>query len=249
MGEDMSIKRQLAGIVERVIGARIVRAWDIALLFEEEHLSRFFTHFDVDCVFDVGANSGQYATMLRQRVGYRGPIISFEPIPEAAADLRERAGREGRWFVEEVALGVAPGRATFNIMADNKFSSLHQPQTNETDLVRSGATISRRVEVRTSTLAQELTKYQDKLLFKRPFLKMDTQGHDLNVALGAGKQLKEFIGLQSELAIKRIYADAPGYEEALTFYRENGFTLSAFVPNNLGHFPYLIETDCIMFRE
>ena len=78
---------------------------------------------------------------------------------------------------------------------------------------------------------------------------MDTQGHDIEVALGAGKLLSEFIGIQSELAIKRIYADAPTYDEALKFYADRGFVLSAFVPNNAGHFPYLIETDCIMFRD
>ena len=36
--------------------------------------------------------------------------------------------------------------------------------------------------------------------------------------------------------------------EALSFFSNHGFELSAFVPNNYGHFPSLIETDCIMFR-
>ena len=78
---------------------------------------------------------------------------------------------------------------------------------------------------------------------------MDSQGNDLDIAVGAGAKLDEFVGLQSELAIKRIYANAPSYDDALKFYQEKGFILSAFVPNNAGHFPYLIETDCIMFRK
>ena len=61
--------------------------------------------------------------------------------------------------------------------------------------------------------------------------------------------LSEFVGIQSELAIKRIYANTPGYQEALKFYTDRGFILSAFVPNNSGYFPYLIEMDCIMFNE
>jgi hypothetical protein len=80
-------------------------------------------------------------------------------------------------------------------------------------------------------------------------LKMDTQGHDLAVAVGAGEELKAFIGLQSELAIVRLYARSPTYQETLDYYASYGFTLSAFVPNNLGHFPRLLEMDCIMFRE
>ncbi|HXW74131.1 MAG TPA: hypothetical protein VEK10_04895, partial [Steroidobacteraceae bacterium] len=130
-------------------------------------------HFDIDCVFDVGANAGQYARMLRQRVGYRGQIVSYEPIPERAATLRAAAAHD---------------------------------------------------------------------------LKLDTQGHDLSVATGAGERLRDFVGLQSELAIQRLYDGAPSFEEALEFYRSRGFELSALVPNNLGHFPRLLEIDCIMFR-
>lgn len=60
--------------------------------------------------------------------------------------------------------------------------------------------------------------------------------------------MKEFIGLQSELAVKKIYQISTDFREALTIYEQCGFALSAFVPNNAGHFPQLIETDCIMVR-
>jgi FkbM family methyltransferase len=244
----MGIRRTLVNLVELLINARIVRPGNIAPLWEEEHLRRFLRHFEVDCIFDVGANIGQYGTMLRKRAGYKGTIISFEPIPEVAAKLKETALQDGGWYVEEVALGAESGRTTFNVTASNQMSSLHLPQITETELFKTNAEIIRKINVRMSTLAHELPKYQKTLGFKRPFLKMDTQGHDVDVALGAGEELKQFVGLQSELAIKRIYAGAPNYEEAITFYRQNGFTLSALVPNNLGHFPQLIEIDCIMFR-
>jgi hypothetical protein len=38
------------------------------------------------------------------------------------------------------------------------------------------------------------------------------------------------------------------YRVALDFYQAAGFELSAFVPNNFGHFPELVEMDCIMFN-
>ena len=58
---------------------------------EIEHLKRVLERFSVDCVFDVGANDGQYATQLRKKVGYKGLIISFEPIPESAQIIREKS--------------------------------------------------------------------------------------------------------------------------------------------------------------
>jgi hypothetical protein len=82
-----------------------------------------------------------------------------------------------------------------------------------------------------------------------PFSRWTTQGHDVAVANGAGDQLSKFVGLQSELAVKRLYDDSPTFEEALDFYRTRGFELSALVPNNLGHFPRLLEIDCIMYRK
>jgi FkbM family methyltransferase len=235
-------------LAERAFGVRIVRPWAIALLFEQEHLRRFFEYFEVDCVFDVGANAGQYADMLRRHVGYKGTIISYEPIPELAAKMRTAARSDRCWFIEELALSNQTGTATFNISAVDQFSSLHSASTAEVRQFEQQTKINRGITVKTDTLENEIAKYQSRLGFRRPFLKMDTQGHDLAVAMGAGNMLGEFVGLQSELAIKRIYVDSPAYEQALEFFRNHGFELSAFVPNNAGHFPQLIETDCIMFR-
>jgi FkbM family methyltransferase len=244
----MRVKRMMRRVVEEALDIRVVRRDEVAPIFEQEHLRRFFEHFRVDCVFDVGANAGQYATMLRRQVGYAGDIVSFEPIPELAERLRQQARAERSWFIEELALDEREGRATFNVFAGSQFSSLHQTSSSAGDMFRKQTQLERRIEVRTATLARELAKYQERLGFERPFLKMDTQGHDLAVAGGAGERLREFVGLQSELAIERLYTDSATYEEALKFYRSRGFELSALVPNNLGHFPRLLEIDCIMYR-
>jgi FkbM family methyltransferase len=241
-----SIARRL---VERVFGVQVIPYGQAAFVFEREHLRRFLAHFEVDCVFDVGANVGQYAQMLRERAGYVGTIISYEPIPELAAQLRMAAKSDPAWFIEELALGDAEGTATFNIYASDQFSSIHEFSMAGAEQFPADSQLARRVEVRTVTLAGEIAKYRAKIGFRRPFLKMDTQGHDLVVAVGAGEELTTFVGLQSELAIVRLYASAPTYREALDYYASYGFTLSAFVPNNFGFFPRLLEMDCIMFRE
>jgi FkbM family methyltransferase len=244
----VGIRRSAANLVERIIGARIVPPKQIPLLFEERHLRLFFHCFRIDCVFDVGANLGQYATMIRQRARFTGPIISYEPNPEIAPMLRDKAQCDKDWYVEEVALSCESGNRNFNVMANDQMSSLNQPQDKETDLFVEATEIVRRVPVQVSTLSDELEKYRKLIHFERPFLKIDTQGHDLQVARGAGDKLSDFVGIQTELAVRRIYAETPRYDEAINFYTDRGFVISAFVPNNEGNFPYLIETDCIMFR-
>ena len=245
----MGVRGIARRLVERALDVQVIPTGQTALVFEREHLRRLLAHFEVDCVFDVGANAGQYAQMLRERVGYEGTIISYEPIPELAARLRMAAKPDPAWFIEELALGEAEGTATFNVYAADQFSSLHAFSVAGAEEFPWAARLERRVEVRTVTLAGEIAKYRAKTGFRRPFLKMDTQGHDLAVAVGAGEELKAFVGLQSELAIVRLYTGSPTYREALDYYASCGFTPSAFVPNNLGHFPRLLEMDCIMFRE
>lgn len=220
-------------------------AWQLP---EEEHLRRFFSYFKVDCVFDVGANAGQYAEMLRGAVGYAGPIISFEPIPHLAALLRDKAHRESQWFVEEVALSSHEGMIPFNVMNNDKFSSLRDPTHSEVRNFEDMNRVVRVLQVKSERLETMYEKYRSLLSMQRPFLKMDTQGCDQAVVDSAGDKISAFIGLQSELSIKRIYENTKYYYEVIQYYLEKGFNLSALVPNNAGHFPDLIEIDCIMYR-
>lgn len=225
----------------------IVRKGRAAMLLEAEMLGRFLSEFEIDCVFDVGANAGQYAKRLRA-AGYRGAIVSVEPIPALAAALRTAAARDGRWFVEARALDETESDVTFNVMASSQFSSLKRPNHEETTLFEGMNVVVETLTMRTERLEDLFDRYQQQLGFSRPFLKMDTQGNDLSVARGAGNRLFRFVGLQSELAVKRLYERQCDYREALDFYQANGFVLSSLVPNNAGHFPDLIEIDCIMYN-
>ena len=216
--------------------------------FERDHLARFLAHFSVDCVFDVGANAGQYAQQLRSDIGFTGSIISFEPIPHLAAMLREKSKSDPNWHVLELALDREARDAVFHVMAADQFSSLKAPRHAEIGLFRTMNKVMEEVAVHTSTLAAELPRLRDQFRFSRPFLKMDTQGSDLDVVEGAGNAIRSFVGLQSELSIRRIYEESFYFDEVLRRYAEKGFKLSALVPNNAGHFPDLIEIDCIMYR-
>src|ERR1044072_5921172 len=106
----MSVKRTARLMFEKTFGVHLVYGGTVGPVFERDHLHEFFTHFKVDCVFDVGANAGQYASMLRADVGYQGDIISFEPIPELAQRLRDEAAGERSWFVEELPLDEHDGQ-------------------------------------------------------------------------------------------------------------------------------------------
>ena len=79
-------------------------------------------------MLDVGANAGQYGAMLRAW-GYRGRIVSFEPLAGAHARLEQRAAADPAWRVApRMALGAQDGEATVQVSAESDMSSI-LPQT------------------------------------------------------------------------------------------------------------------------
>lgn len=228
---------------------RVIDTNNLYKHWEIEHLKKIFSRYGVDCVFDVGANYGQYAQMLRQDVNYKGLIISFEPIPEAAKFLREKSKGDSRWIVLEQALAECNGEKVFNVMVGSEFSSLSPPKHDEVDRFRNMNKVQATVNVKVENLTTAFNRLKNDHQFQRPFLKMDTQGYDVSIVKHSKEIMPEFIGLQSELSIKKIYEDSVDFRDAISLYEKCGFELSAFVPNNSGHFPILIEIDCIMIRK
>jgi FkbM family methyltransferase len=211
-------------------------------------LRRFFAHFGVDCVLDVGANAGQYAMMLRRDVGFSGTILSFEPNPSVFAKLEAAARSDPRWHVNQVALSDRDGEARFNIMAADQFSSLNAPGEGLEPIFAKRNKVEQSVTVpcrRLETLLPELAQAQSA---RALLLKMDTQGHDASVIAGAGASLSRMAGVQSELAIRPLYEGATDWQAMVATMRAAGFLPNAVFANNKGHFPLLVEMDGLFVR-
>jgi FkbM family methyltransferase len=245
----MGLKRSVADGFERILGVSIAPQERIGEVYERDQVRRVFDAFAIDCVFDVGANTGQYYRFIRDKIGFDGPVVSYEPTPELAADLISEASRDDGWHVSAIALDRAAGEAAFHVARDSQFSSLKRPGAAGSEIFADGRMEGETVMVRTARLADELRHWRERLGFRRPYLKLDTQGHDLAVAEGAGDALGAFVAIQSEASIIPLYEGAPGIGAALDFFRGRGFAPCAFVPNNEGHFPRLIETDIIFVNE
>ena len=129
-----TLRSYVSRIKNKLVNTVVVDRRELYKLHEESHLAKLFAAMRVDCVFDIGANRGQYASMLREKTNYRGRIISFEPIPDVARDARERARGDALWSVEETAIGPSNGKVVFNRMAGDKFSSLGSPDHEQVGL-------------------------------------------------------------------------------------------------------------------
>jgi FkbM family methyltransferase len=211
-----------------------------------EHLRRIFAVHGVDCVIDVGAHRGKYRRFLRYEVGFAGEVVSVEPIPELAAALAERARTDPRWQVHPCALGASAGTASLNVMASTDFSSFLAPDHSGTAQYAAANAIARveKVEVRTlDGLASGL-----KPAPRNVYLKLDTQGYDLQVLRGAAQTLARVVALQSELSFVPIYSGMPSWRESIECIMALGYRLSGMFAVSRDASQGLIEADCVFVR-
>jgi FkbM family methyltransferase len=234
------LKRTFQAIAARA-GYTVIPTWSLLQYPQATFLARLFDLAKVDLVIDVGANSGQYCSFLRHEVGYRGNVLSFEPIPALAAKLKE--GASATWHVENVALGAENGTAELNVMEGDQFSSLRAADDSVVTLFKDKNQVRQRVPVIVRTLDSLACEIEMLAGAKSVYLKLDTQGYDMEVLKGAPELLAKVSALQTELSVRRIYEGAPSYDEAIRFVEGLGFAMSGIFPNSSGHFPLLVEFD------
>lgn len=216
----------------------------------DSHLLYLFSSLMINCVLDVGACHGDYGTELR-RLGYRGHIISFEPVAQNFEVLSRRCAGDAAWRAYPWALGDQDGHADINVLSGNTFGSFLSPSKYGLDRFASKMRLERTERVQVKRLETVFDECVAEIDQPRVFLKMDTQGYDLAVVEGAGKKLEEIIALQTELSVKPIYEGmSTTFLEAIASLRGRGFELTGLFPMNWDPNDRLriIEMDCVMCR-
>lgn len=211
-----------------------------------EHVAWILRAYDVNCVIDVGANTGQYAKSLR-RAGYRGRIASFEPLPHIAAKLETAAADDPEWLVYPYALGKEDTSIPMHVV-HGTMSSLLPPSDFGNQRYKRFEE-ERLEEVGVRRLDGLLDEILSGLPAPRPYLKLDTQGYDLEAFAGLGARVGEFVGMQSEVALVRIYEGMPRMPQAVETYESAGFEITGMFPvsreKSTGR---VLEYDCVMVR-
>jgi FkbM family methyltransferase len=133
-----------------------------------------------DTAVDVGANKGAYLYWLRRGVGTSGKVVAFEPQPALALYLRSIAAAM-RWEnvrVEACALSDSTGARTLYVPGQG----VSQGASLEPTVAATGP--SRSYECEADTLDRRLRDAGPV-----SFLKVDVEGHELEVFRGAAGTL------------------------------------------------------------
>lgn len=212
------------------------------------HLLRVFQAYRIDVVIDVGANEGQFARLIR-KWGYGGEIHSFEPVKRSYGILSEHASQDPAWKAHNFALGSKPGTATINVLQSSTLSSMLNVNKFATRKWAEDTQFSHQEEVTVRTLDDFIADNRS-IGEKRVFLKLDTQGYDLEVFCGADKSLDRICCLLSEVSLIPIYDGMPNYLEALSKYQDRGFSISGIYPLSKNEDDLsIIEMDCVLVNK
>src|SRR5579875_3316105 len=91
-------------------------------------LHALLKRLEISCVIDVGAHHGEYGRFLRE-LGYRGRIVSFEPVSDSFALLQRSCHGDRRWAAFQYGLGNVDGTTEINVMQNSTLSSFLTPST------------------------------------------------------------------------------------------------------------------------
>jgi len=208
-------------------------------IVRHKELPEWLAIHGIDIVIDIGANDGRYAREIRE-AGWSGKIVSFEPQPTVYERLYQHMAGDPAWSGQQIGLGSENTTLTLNTYEMDVLSSFLQKKDDDQEVIEIKVPVKRPEDILDEILDGR----------KRPFVKIDTQGFELEIIRGFGARLRDIVGWQIELSVKPLYKDQPKIEEVIAVMRTNGFSLWKIIPglrdpSTLQAF----ELDGIFFRD
>ena len=206
---------------------------------------KLFSYHNINTIIDVGANQGQYASQFLKH-GYKGNILSFEPITKVFETLEKNSKTYKNWKVFNY--GLSNENKTSQIyISENTFSSslLKITPSHLINEPKSKTVRSQKVNLKT------LDSIYDSFDIKNEsvFLKIDVQGYEKEVLEGAKNSLKHIKGIQIEMSIEELYKGEMLFNDMLSYIQKLGFELhsleNGFYSNNSGK---LLQVDGVFFK-
>jgi len=207
-------------------------------------LNYFLKKKSIECIFDIGANVGQYGIYLR-KIGYKNKIISFEPILEAYTELDKISKKDKLWKAYNFGLGDENRDMQINVSKNSVSSSLLKMNDNHVKAEPESKYIATQ-NIKINTF-EKFISYK-KIVEKKLFLKIDVQGYEHQVIAGI-KNFNNIEGLQIEMSLEKLYENQMIFEELYALIKNKGFELwdlrRGFCDNKNGK---VLQLDGIFFK-
>jgi FkbM family methyltransferase len=184
---------------------------------EAKHALQFLLELGVrnPLVFDVGANVGLFSKAILERSPL-SRIVAFEPSALARSELRAMFSNDDRVTISPFALGNEIGSST--LWSNVEGSGLGSLTRRELQHFGIAFDNSEQVEVTT------LDAWNENQQLSPDFIKIDVEGHELDVLKGATKTIETVKVIQFEFGGCNIDTRT-FYRDFWNFFRDSGFEL------------------------
>ena len=215
-------------------------------VFSNYQLAYYLNQHNINIVFDIGANIGQFAQELRS-TKFFGNIVSFEPLSDAHNQLVNIAMNDDKWLVHaRGAIGDFAGQIQINV-AGNSVSSSVLPMLDAHSSAALGSAYISSETTPISTLDSVSSVYLKEN--SRLFIKIDTQGYEWQVLEGAEETLKLACGLHLELSLVPLYGGQRLWRDIIERLDLEGFDIwninKGFTDSRNGR---VLQIDATFFR-
>ena len=183
------------------------------------YIVRVLINFKIDYVLDIGANEGQFAEQIR-KYGFKKDILSYEPMKNAYKKLSKKSENSNNWKIYNNGFGNKEEQQTLNISKNSVSSSILNLHKKSLIYEPNSKYISKET-INLITLDRVLTENRFKK--KNIFVKIDTQGYEKNILIGASKVLKKIKGIMLEVSVVPIYKGEKNFIEMIKFMEKKGF--------------------------
>jgi FkbM family methyltransferase len=170
-------------------------------------------------VIDVGANAGVYTFSAATRVGSGGKVIAIEPFPACVGYLEETC-RVNKFDWVKVYGAAASDRSGIVRLSIRSASELNEVIADATETLSSGQYMD------VSCLPLDSLLEQEKLQSVH-ILKLDAEGHEINVLRGCDRILSKF----SPVILYENIAGSQGSNyDVADFLQQKGYRLYSYQP-------------------
>ena len=188
----------------------------------ERNKAQLLAHLGIDLVIDVGANRGQYGDHLRS-IGYRGPIVSFEPVTEAYGHLVKAAAADGNWITRQLALGARRGRLPLHIAGNIGMSSSFLEMLPSHVAAEPSSAYVGQEDVEIVPLDDIFDELRGQA--QHVFLKLDVQGTEAAILDGGAATLARLDLLELESSVVPLYQGECLFPAMMTRLEAVGFVM------------------------
>lgn len=213
-----SLKRITKSIL-KTLGYRITKMGPID---SEMLLINKINDIGIDLFLDVGANTGQTAEGILTK-NFNGTIISFEPLEIEYSILLKKSKEYSNWIVApRSAVGDYEGEIELNVGGNSGSSSILSMMESHLEAAPESKYIGKQ-SVPMITLDKFLIPYLSN--HKKVMLKIDTQGYEWQVLMGAQTIMPSIKAITLELSIIELYKGQKLWKELIEFIESMNFSL------------------------